>query len=97
MARRRSWSPENRKRSRATIARRLARFDATVVDVIRRMRAEGATYREIAATLQAAGHPPPGGRAYWQPGGWSHVAVMRIARRNGIAWQADPDTLDNAG
>ena len=49
------------------------------------MRAEGATYREIAAALQAAGDPPPGSRAYWGYGGWSHVAVMRIARRNGIA------------
>ena len=84
MARRWTWSPENREKSRATTARRVDRFDATVVDRIRRMRAEGATYREIAAALQAAGCPPPGSRGYWQPAGWSHVAVMRIARRNGI-------------
>ena len=85
MAKRRTWSPENRDKSRATIARRVARFDATVVDHIRRKREEGATYREIAAPLQADSHPPPGSRAYWQPGDWSHVAVMRIARRNGIS------------
>ena len=85
MAKRWTWSQENRERSRATTARRVARFDARVVDRIREMRAEGATYREIAAALEAAGHPPPGSRAYWQPSGWSHVAVMRIARRNGIA------------
>ena len=84
MAKRWTWSPENREKSRATIARRIAEFDATVVDLIRVMRAEGATYREIAAALEAAGHPPPGSRAYWQPAGWSHVAVRRIARRNGI-------------
>ena len=59
-------------------------FHASVVDFIRRMRAEGATYREIAASLQAAGHAPPGDRAYWGHGGWSHVAIMGIARRNGI-------------
>ena len=85
MAKRRTWSPENREKSRATITRRRARFDATVVDLIREMRAEGATYRAIAAALQAAGHPPPGSRGNWQPAGWSHVAVMRIARRNGIS------------
>ena len=85
MAERRTWSRENREKARATNARRVARFDAAVVDRIREMRAEGATYRAIAAALEAAGHPPPGSRAYWQPGRWSHVAVMRIARRNGIA------------
>ena len=85
MAKRWTWSPENREKSRATIARRVARFDATVVDEIRRMRAEGATYRQIAVALQTAGHPPPGSRAYWVTGDWSHVAVMRIARRNGIS------------
>ena len=85
MAKRWTWSPENREKSRATVARRVARFDAGVVVRIREMRAEGATYREIASALDAAGHPPPGSRAYWQPSGWSHVAVMRIARRNGIA------------
>ena len=79
------WSQENREKSRGTIARRVVRFDAGVVDRIREMRAEGATYRSIAAALDAAGHPPPGSRAYWQPASWSHVAVMRIARRNGIA------------
>ncbi|MCY4139585.1 MAG: hypothetical protein OXF56_15150 [Rhodobacteraceae bacterium] len=84
MAKRWTWSPENREKSRATTARRIARFDATVLDIIRRMRAEGATYRQIAAALQEAGHPPPCSRAYWQPGGWSHVAVLRIAKRNGI-------------
>ena len=77
--------PEEREKSRETIARRVAQFDATVVDRIREMRAEGATYREIAAALQVAGLPPPGRRAYWHPAGWSHVAVMRIAKRNGIA------------
>ena len=81
----RTWSQENREKSQATIARRVARFDARVVDRIREMRAEGSSYREIAAALEAGGHPPPGSRAYWQPSGWSHVAVMRIARRNGIA------------
>ena len=85
MAKRRTWSPENREKSLATTARRVARFDAAVVDRIREMRAEGATYRAIAAALQADGHPPPGSRGYWVYGDWSHVAVMRIARRNGIA------------
>ena len=85
MGKRRTWSPENREKSLATIARRRAGFDATVVERIREMRAEGATYRAIAAAFEAAGHPPPGSRSYWQPVGWSHVAVMRIARRNGIA------------
>ena len=67
-----------------TIARHVAQFDATVVDQIRLMRTNNATYRQIAASLWAAGHTPPGSRAYWKPGNWSHVAVMRIARRNGI-------------
>ncbi len=84
MAKRWTWNPENREKSQATIARRVARFNATVVDTIRRMRAEGATQRQIVAALQDGGHPPPGSRAYWQPGGWSRVAVMRVARRNGI-------------
>ena len=84
MAKRRTWSPENREKSQATIARRVAQFDANVVDKIRLMRADNASYRQIAAALEAAGHPPPGSRAYWQPAGWSHVAVMRIAKRNGI-------------
>ena len=79
MAKRWTWSPENRERSRATIARRVARFDAAVVDRIRVMRAEGATYRAIVAALQAAGHPPPGSRAYWQPAGWSHVAIRGLS------------------
>ncbi|MCY3876919.1 MAG: hypothetical protein OXF88_21845 [Rhodobacteraceae bacterium] len=69
MARLWTWGPGNRKKSRETTARRFARFDAAVVGIIRRMRAEGATYREVAAELQAAGHPPPGSRAYWQPSG----------------------------
>ena len=85
MAKRRTWSPENHEKSQATIARRVARFDARVVDRIREMRGEGSSYREIAAALEAAGHPLPGSRAYGQPSGWSHVAVMRIAWRNGIA------------
>ena len=85
MAKRWTWSQENREKSKATTARRVARFDARVVDRIREMRAEGYSYRAIAAALDAAGHPPPGSRAYWQPSDWSHVAVMRIARRNGIA------------
>ena len=84
MAKRRTWSPENRKKSRATIARCVARLAATVVAVIRSMRAEVSTCRQIAAALQDGGYPPPGSRAYWQPAGWSHVAVRRIARRNGI-------------
>ena len=70
--------------SLATTARNVAQFDATVVDQIRLMRANNATYRQIAAALDAAGCPPPGSRAYWKPGNWSHVAVLRIARRNGI-------------
>ena len=84
MAKRRTWSPENREKSQATIARRVAQFDANVVDQIRLMRADNASCRQIAAALEAAGHPPPGSRAYWQPASWSHVAVMRIAKRNGI-------------
>ncbi len=47
-----TWSPENREKSRATVARRVARFDATVVAKVRQMRCEGAMYREIAAALQ---------------------------------------------
>ena len=52
-----TWSPKNREKSQATITRRVARFDATIVGRIREMRAEGATCREIAAALQDAGHP----------------------------------------
>ncbi|MCY3873056.1 MAG: hypothetical protein OXF88_02035 [Rhodobacteraceae bacterium] len=68
----------------ATIARNVAQFDATVVGHIRLMRANNATYRQIAEALDAAGYPPPGSRAYWKQCNWSHVAVMRIAKRNGI-------------
>ena len=82
MAKRWTWAPENREKSQAMIARRVARFDAIVFGTVR---AEGATYREIAAALEAARHPPQGSRAYCQPAGWSHVSVMRIAERNGIA------------
>ena len=52
MAKRWTWSPENRERSQATIARRVARFDATVVDIIRRMRAEGAKFRKSPRRLR---------------------------------------------
>ena len=52
MAKRWTWSPENWEKSRAIVARRVARFDATVVAKIRQMRGEGAMYREIAAALQ---------------------------------------------
>ncbi|MCY4140248.1 MAG: hypothetical protein OXF56_18540 [Rhodobacteraceae bacterium] len=84
MSKRGTGGPEKRENSRTTSAWRVIRFDATVVGIFRRLFAEGTTYRQITVALQAAGHPPPGSRAYWQPTGWSHVAVMRIARQNRI-------------
>ena len=72
-------------------ARQLA-AERPVLDAIRALRAEGRSWRAIAAWLEAQRFDPPGRRGRWTPGPWTHKSVLRIARRHGIAPAAEaPD------
>jgi DNA invertase Pin-like site-specific DNA recombinase len=52
---------------------------AAVAALIRELRAGGATYREIAETLQARGFPTARGGARWRPETIRNIAVREIA------------------
>lgn len=67
-----------------------------MLDAIRALRAEGRSWRAVAARLQAQGVDPPGRRGRWTPGPWTHKSVLRIARRHGLAPDAAPEPPDPA-
>ncbi len=60
-----------------------AQHDARCIGHIRDLRARGHSWRSIAEYLELT-IEPPGRRGGWSPGGWTHKAVQRIARRHGV-------------
>ena len=82
---RRGWNDRARARAEATKRARQLAAERPVLDVIRALRAEGRSWRAIAARLEEARFDPPGRRGNWTAGPWTHKTVLRIARRHGLA------------
>ena len=74
-----------RPRAARTIARRVREHDARCLPAIRRLRERGYGWRRIAGALSREGIEPPRRRAGHPEAPWLAPAVLRIARRHGIA------------
>ena len=94
MSARRGWSDRARAKAEQTRRARQLAAERPVLDALRALRAEGCSWRAIAARLEEGPFDPPGRRGRWtpgcRPGPWTHKSVLRIARRHGLAAQA-PD------
>ena len=77
------WTDQSRDKAAAVNRSKVQAHDAQAVPIIRDLRAQGQSWRSIAAYLDLC-IDPPGRRGAWTPGGWTHKAVQRIAARHGI-------------
>ena len=59
-------------------------MDAAVLPLIRELREAEGTWSQIAEWLDERAVSPPGRRGAYKSGGWSAMAVWRIAKRHGI-------------
>ena len=80
----RGWNARAREKAAAARRERRLAVELPVLDTLRALRAEGRSWRAIAACLKGR-FDPPGRRGKWPAGRWSHKSVQRIARRHGIA------------
>ena len=80
----RGWNDRARAKAEAVKRQRQLAVERPVLDTIRALRAEGRSWRAVAACLEGR-FDPPGHRGKWAAGSWTHKSVQRIARRHGIA------------
>ena len=85
----RVWDESDREAAQKVIQEAIRTHDDQAVPIIRELR-PWFSWRAIADRLNLAGLEPPGSRYKHRVGehpgrSWSHVAVRRIAQRNGIA------------
>ncbi len=85
----RIWDKGDREAAQKVIRDTIRNHDDQAVPIIQELRA-WYSWRAIADRLNLAGLEPPGSRYKHRVGehpgrSWSHVAVRRIAQRNGIA------------
>ena len=85
MSARRGWSDQARAKAEQTKRARQLAAERPVLDALRALRAQGRSWRAIAARLEQGPFDPPGRRGRWTPGPWTHKSVLRIARRHGLA------------
>ena len=81
---RRGWNDRARAKAEAVKRQRQLAVERPVLDTIRELRAEGRSWRAVAAGLEGR-FDPPGRRGKWTGGSWTHKSVQRIARRHAIA------------
>ena len=87
----RGWNDRARAKAEAVKRQRQLAVERPVLDTIRALRAEGRSWRAVAACLEGR-FDPPGHRGKWAAGSWTHKSVQRIARRHGIADAASAET-----
>ena len=80
----RGWNDRARAKAEAVKRQRQLAVELPVLDTLRALRAEGRSWRAIAADLEGR-FDPPGRRGKWTAGSWTHKSVQRIARRHGVA------------
>ena len=87
---RRGWNDRARAKAEAVKRQRQLAVELPVLDTLRALRAEGRSWRAIAADLEGR-FDPPGRRGKWTAGSWTHKSVQRIARRHGVAERASAE------